>query len=418
MASMTVREARLEAAARRASFLAAASSALAESLDYRRTLRTVAELAVPTIADWCTVTVIDADGALQRVAVVHSDPAREALTREYMAKFPPGAHRASAFADIARDRKAVLVNDVGDELVAAVSQGEDHLRVLRGLGVKSCIMVPLASERAFIGVISFMLSDTPRTYGPEDLELAQDLAARAGLAVENARLYEEQRQAVALRDTFLSVASHELRTPLTALRLRVELVDRTVRTAEGDLAERLRPQIASMQTQIERLDGLASVLLDVSRIVSGRLHVDVEDVDVAPIVRDVVARFADASIAVAAPESLTLRTDPTRFEQIAVNLVDNAVKYGEGRPIEVAVEATPDLVVLAVTDRGIGVPETHRARIFERFERAVSARNYAGLGLGLFIVRSICEALGGRIELDAAPDRTTFRVTLPREPHA
>jgi signal transduction histidine kinase len=169
-----------------------------------------------------------------------------------------------------------------------------------------------------------------------------------------------------------------------------------------------------MQSQIRRLDGLVGALLDVSRIVSGRLHLDIETVDVVPIVREVVARFESASIALAAPDSLTVQTDPLRLEQIAVNLVDNAVKYGQGKPIEVAVEANSTFFTIGVTDRGIGIPEEHRARIFDRFERAVSSRNYAGLGLGLFIVRSICEALGGTIELDAAEGRTTFRVSLPR----
>jgi signal transduction histidine kinase len=413
------REALLEAAARRSAFLAAASSALAESLDYRITLRRVAELAVPAIADWCTVTVVDEVGALRRVAVVHSDPAREALTREYEAKFPPGAHRGGAFADVARTRKPVLMNDLGEQVISDAAQNEDHLRVLRGLGVRSCIMVPLASSRDFIGVISFMISDSPRRYGPDDLHLAQDLAARAGLAVENARLYEEQRKAVELRDTFLSVASHELRAPLGALSLRVDLMERIVadeKAADEKLGAKLEPQLGAMRRQIHRLDALLHALLDVSRITSGRLHLDLGDACAASIVRDAVTRFT-ANVSLDAPDALPMHTDAMRIEQVAVNLIDNAVKYGAGKPVEVRLaqegDATSSWMVLEVTDHGIGIAKENQARIFERFERAVPPRSYKGLGLGLYIVRNICEALGGEVSVESEPGRTTFRVRLP-----
>lgn len=431
---------RVEAAERRASFLAAASSALAESLDYGVTLRKVAQLAVPTIADWCTVTVIQEDGAFRRVAVVHSDPAKADLARAYEQGFPPESHRNDSLGAVARAQRPILLNDLDETALRAAAQDEEHLRILRALGVSSCIMVPLVSRARQLGVISFMLGDESRRFRNEDLSLAEDLSARAALAIENALLFQAERrseeglramidslaEAVAARDTFLSVASHELKTPVTSLMLRLDSLARALTRTETMPHERMRDHVEAARTQLGRLDALISALLDVSRIASGRLHLEIGDTDAAAVLRDVVSRLeahaarAGSTITVDAPTSLPMRSDAMRLEQIAVNLLENAVKYGAGKPIELHLAASDASVTLRVVDHGIGIAEADQARVFERFERAVSARNYGGLGLGLFIVRTLCEALGGSIAVESAPGvETTFRVVLPlssREP--
>lgn len=249
-------------------------------------------------------------------------------------------------------------------------------------------------------------------------------------ASERARAYEE---AVKARDEFLSVASHELKTPMTSLQLQVESLLRanalshTTDTADraGEPAGRNARRLEIMSRQVRRLSTLIETLLDVSRIASGKLLLCPDEVDLAHLTRDVVARFAheaeaaSAVVRVAGDPVLEGRWDPMRLEQILTNLISNALKYGAGRPVEVTVTGTAEKVHIAVRDQGIGIAPADRARVFERFERAEGQRNITGLGLGLWITRRIVEAMGGRILLvSEAGQGSTFTVELPRRASA
>lgn len=228
---------------------------------------------------------------------------------------------------------------------------------------------------------------------------------------------QELESAVQARDAFLSAASHELRTPLTSLSLVVQALVRQGRGASGDaLAQRL----ATMQRQVGRLARLVDELLDVSRIASGKLRLDLEEVELGALVREVVARLEADHAPGASPVTLDLaaavvgRWDRLRLDQILVNLLTNAQKYGEGRPIHVAMTERGGIVALAVRDRGIGIPAAEQERIFERFERGSAARNLGGIGLGLWIVRELASSLGGAVSVESAPGvGSTFTVTLP-----
>ncbi len=179
---------------RRYRFLSSASAALAESLDYQRTLQRVAELAVPDIADWCTVTVVDAHGAVRRLAVVHADPAKRELTEEYQRKFPPTEHRSNQLLKVLEQGTASLSVRVTDQDLVQAAQSEDHLRIMRGLGTASCVIVPMVARGEILGVISLIRGDGPRALRGADVEVAEQLAHRAALAVDNARLYRETRR--------------------------------------------------------------------------------------------------------------------------------------------------------------------------------------------------------------------------------
>ena len=246
----------------------------------------------------------------------------------------------------------------------------------------------------------------------EHENLLREQAARAAVeerALENARLYQAAREAVAVRDEFLSVASHELRTPLTAMLLTVQGLERVVQRSQ-DVAQ-----------QLGRLIKLVDSLLDVSRIAAGRMEISTEEFDISALAKEVAARFLEAArengstLVVRAPDRLVGVWDPMRVDQVLTNLLSNAVKFGAGKPIELALQGDDAAVRLVVADRGIGISKDKIASVFERFERAVSVRKYGGLGLGLYIARQLVEAHGGRIEVQSEPGQgSTFIVQLPR----
>jgi c-di-GMP phosphodiesterase len=254
--------------------------------------------------------------------------------------------------------------------------------------------------------------------------------AREELAASQARQAREQaareaaEQAVRGRDEFLSIASHELRTPVTSLQFAVQAILRLMQ--KGTLAEQppetVRDVLETAERQSRKLARLIDTLLDVSRIHAGRLTVTRAPVDLADVARDVVrqaegeARRAACFVTLHAEGPVIGMWDGARLEQVVTNLLDNALKYGAGRPVDVRVQADAGGARLTVTDRGIGISPERQAHIFERFERAASAEHYGGLGLGLYIVRRILEALGGTIQVDSRPGQgSTFVVELPLE---
>lgn len=241
------------------------------------------------------------------------------------------------------------------------------------------------------------------------------------------RIAEQDRDlrgALQAREVFIGVASHELRTPLTALRLQIHALERALpRIDNPPLRERMRVQLELLGRQADRLTQLVESLLDVTRAMSGRFELSVEEYDLRDAVLDVAARFqdqaarADCTLEVHAPEPCPGLWDRLRVEQILSNLLSNAIKFGSGKPIRVAVVCTPSQVELRVQDRGIGIAPEDHARIFERFEQASTPRPFGGLGLGLWIVRQITTAMAGSIRVSSElGSGATFTVVLPRVP--
>jgi signal transduction histidine kinase len=224
-----------------------------------------------------------------------------------------------------------------------------------------------------------------------------------------------------VRDEFLSVASHELKTPLTPLSLKLQVLAREVeQQPDTPFTRRVQGYIDTGRKQISKLTELIGDLLDVSRIGAGRLQLARTEVDLGALAREVASRFEPA--AALAGTALSVRVehtcvgswDPARIEQVLTNLLDNALKYGFGRPVSLHVRAEGERAVVTVRDHGIGIEPAHLARIFERFERAVSERHYGGLGLGLYITRELVQAHGGTIRVESEPNvRTLFTVELP-----
>jgi signal transduction histidine kinase len=275
------------------------------------------------------------------------------------------------------------------------------------------LIAPLVAHGHKIGLLVFGRTD--RAYAPKELTFVEEIAHRAALALDNARLFREAKDAVRARDEFIGIASHELRTPLTPLRL---TLDALLRAHGGD--ERLRPSTERAIRQVSRLSALIDQLLDVTRILEGRVSLDREEVDLAELFREVVARFqptaerSGSTIEILISGPVLGWWDPLRIDQILTNLVSNAIKYGGSAPIQVSLDCGPERAVIRVRDRGIGISTEDQARIFQRFERAVSARNYGGFGLGLWIVKKLVEQMGGTIQVESELERgSTFIVDLP-----
>jgi PAS domain S-box-containing protein len=409
-------------------FLSEASTVLASSLDYEATLRNVARLAVPALADWCMVDLVQSHGELERVAAVCGLPEDSGLVQQVM-RFgvtPQGNLRHPITQAFVQGRP-MLIERFTPELIQKIAQNEEHARLIATLAAHSLISAPLVVRGRTLGVITFFTSRSGRHYSVTELSLLEDLARRAALSVENARLYREAQDAVRLRDEFLSIASHELKTPLTPLSLKLQmLASEARRQPESPFRRSVENYVAVGTRQVKKLSELVSDLLDVARIAGGRLRLELEDVELGALVREVVTRYEPEAARAGSrltleetPGAVTGYWDRLRLEQVITNLVDNAIKYGSGKPIHVSLDADAGRARLRVKDEGIGIAPEHLSRIFERFERAVSDRHYGGLGLGLYITRTIVEALGGKIQVESTPGlETTFTVVLPRKPAA
>jgi signal transduction histidine kinase len=259
------------------------------------------------------------------------------------------------------------------------------------------------------------LASCGHLYTNDDLELVEELGRRAAMAVQDARLYAEAREALWVREEFLSIAAHEIRTPVTSIHLSVQGLHDRDRTSQE--ARRL---FAIVEREDRRLSRLVDELLDLGRLRSGRLLLELRPVDLVHVVRDVADGLAaerarsGSELSLVSDAQVVGNWDRSRVEQVVANLLSNAIKFGQGKPIRVEVRAEGDRAVLRVIDQGMGIPEQKQSRIFEPFERAVRERAYGGLGLGLYIVHTIVEALGGAVRVQSAPGAgATFTVELP-----
>ncbi|WP_338266002.1 GAF domain-containing sensor histidine kinase [Corallococcus caeni] len=409
---------RRKEAEERLQLLLDASRVLALRLDdVEEALPQVARLVVDHVATGCLVDLSAPDGTLRQVAAAHRMAGHDALLRS-----PPGrARRASHPAlQCFRTGEVCFLSRLDLQLRDEVFATDAQRPLVQSLSPTSALSVPLRARGRTLGVITLFTADPQRTLVAADVTMAEELALRVSVALENARLFHDAQSAVRLRDEFLSVASHELKTPLTSLILQHNLIARALEVAgtQGPVTGKLN----TAQRQVHRLTALVDNLLDVSRLSLGKLALERAEVDLAQLTRDAVERLEDVftqarcPLRLELPRTLTGQWDSLRLDQVLVNLLTNAAKYGAGHPVTVraGVDAS-DEAWLEVRDEGIGIEADALPRLFGRFERAVSERHYGGLGLGLYISRQIVEALGGRIDVDSQPGQgATFTLRLPR----
>lgn len=399
-------------------FLSDATALLAASLDYPKTLHEIAHLAVPRLADWCAVALVERDGSVRQVAVAHTDPARVELARDLGTRYPVDPNAPVGVPAVIRSGKPELARDIPDELLVRVARDEEHLRIIRELGLKSYMVVPMIARDRVLGAITLVSAESGHRYDEGDLAYAQHLARRAALAIDNARLYEEAREATRLREQVLAIVSHDLRNPLGAIQMSSTLLAKRFPGASTD--PRLRRHVDTIQRSAGRMERLISDLLDVASIQAGRLAVELKDEPLGPIIDEAVEMRGPAaiesgiSLRTEIDRSLFIRADHARMLQVFGNLLGNAIKFcRSGDSITLRAEPKAREVVFSIGDTGPGISAEEAVHVFDPYW---SAQRHArkGTGLGLFITKGIVEAHGGRIWVESKPRKgSTFFFTVP-----
>ena len=345
-------------------FLAEASKLLGSSLDYRTTLAAVAQLGVPQIADWCAVDMLADDGTIEQLAVAHVDPDKAQWARELNAANPPDPHAPTGVPNVLRTGRSEFYPVLTDEMLVAAAKNEEELALIRRIGFSSAMTVPLRIRERAIGAITFVAAESGRHYTGADLAFAEEVASRAALAVENARLYRDAQRAIAVRDEFMSLASHELKTPVTSLKMYTQVLQRQAeRRGDADLADRL----VKMDRQTDKLTGLINDLLNVARIQTGQLEYVDEAVDLNAIVQECVDTIqpttATHHIMVEGTIDGRAWGDSERIGQVVTNLLTNAIKYSpQADRVIVRLDTRGGGAIVSVRDFGIGIADEQREK--------------------------------------------------------
>jgi signal transduction histidine kinase len=405
-----------DVAARRAAFLAQTVTVLDSALEPEATLVSLARLAIPALADCAVVDLVTDEGNIQRIDVVDIDPTRRDATQA-IRRIPPEIRGDGPFARAIRTGQPALLSNVGEHARSTTLRPEsEYQRLIRAVSCEALLLIPLVARGQTLGLLT-LGSRTPDRYGAADLSLAQELAARAAVALENGRLYREAQAASRAKDEFLATVSHELRTPINAVlgwaaMLRTEQIDPSRAAYACEAIER------SARAQAQLLEQL----LDVSRIVSGKLELRIAPVHVEAIIGaalDAVRPAADEKhvrVVTKIERGIPLIFgDPERLQQVVINVLSNAVKFSpEEGVVEVELERQEDVARVIVSDHGIGIPSEFLPYVFDRLRQGANGGN-RGLGLGLWIVRDIVERHGGTVtaESDGEGRGSTFTVTLP-----
>ena len=397
-----------------------ASRVLNASLDYEATLASLARLLVPALADGCTIDVAEPGEPPRTLAHAHVDPAKDALGLELRARFPPAADASHGLTHVLRTGRPEVTTRLAASSGDLAADAPEHRRMVEALGVRSQLIVPMIARGRTVGAMTLVSTRDELRYRDEDLPVFEELALRAALALDNARLYRDAQEANRTKDEFLGTVSHELRTPLTAI-LGWAHILRKKRRDDPELGRGLAIIERNAKTQAQIIEDI----LDVSRIISGKLRIDLKPLDVRPSLRaalDVVRPGAEAreiKLELEIADELgEVLADADRLQQVVWNLLSNAVKFTpKGGTITVRAERVGSSAKISVRDTGKGIAPEFLPHVFERFQQADSStsRAHAGLGLGLSIVRHIVELHGGAVRAESAGrgKGATFSVEVP-----
>ncbi|HEX6368914.1 MAG TPA: GAF domain-containing sensor histidine kinase [Longimicrobium sp.] len=438
----------------RFAFLAETSRCLANSLDFETTLSTGAGLALPYFGTWCMVDIVEADGTIRRVAVIHPDPAKQRQARKFYDAHPPGPGDPLGAARVIRTLESQFVLAYDDDVLEGIDE-EEHRLLLQDLGAASFLMVPMMARGRTLGAITFV-SDHRREYDDADLLLAEDLGRRCAMAVDNACLYaaseearraaEEARTAATLtarraeelldeanlarheaeaanraRKAFLGTISHEFRTPLTAVQ---GFADLLTAEAAGPLNEKQRHNVERIRGASDHLLTLIGEILTFAQQQSGRSELRLREVDLAVVVREaamIVKPLAAAkglAFPLRVPEGpIPFHTDAGKVRLIILNLAANAVKFTEAGEVrlELDLDVADGALLLRVGDTGMGIAAEHADLVFDPFWQVDQSNARAGgTGLGLAVARQLAGLLGGELTMESEPGGgSVFTVRLP-----
>lgn len=406
-----------EAAEHRAQFLARAGEFLNSSLEYDATFERLAALIVPAIATFCVIDIVDDRGAPQRVQVVHERPEMRSAARR-LADYPRERQRVYLTSDAIHRGKSRLMSRVDDAFLGMVAENAEHLSVLRALAPASYIVAPLIARGRILGAIALCRDETAPPYDEADLRMAEDLAHRAALALDNARLYDQARRSAQARDDMLGLVSHDLRNPLSAISMCVHaLLERD----DTEPARRVE-LLGIVRDSADWANRMIEDLLDVSAIEAGRLSLERRPVDPVLVAAQAMQLFEPMAeeqgitLDLDLPEYLPrIHADSERLLQALGNLLGNALKFTpSGGHVRIHGSSDGTHVVLSVADTGPGVPAEDVPFIFDRFWHARRTAKARGTGLGLAIVKGIAGAHNGRAWVDAvAGGGSRFSIAIP-----
>jgi signal transduction histidine kinase len=407
--------------AERAAFLAEISRVLATSLDYAETLASLAHATVPFLGDACVIYHLVGHTTLRRLALAHVDAETEQVLREVQL-FEIPLEADIPVARVVRSGRPEVENQVAATIGEQIHTAPVYQAIVRRLAPRAYICVPLTTRGRTLGAVAFIVTERDRQYAATDIALAEEVAQRAALALDNARLYQDAQDAIAVRDQFLSIAAHELKTPLTSLLGNVQAMERRAQR-DGSLPERELRAAHIINEQAKRLSKMVAALLDISRLEQGKLTIERAPVDLCALVKRIVEEvqpgLATHMVECVIPDesSIIIDGDELRLEQVLQNLISNAVKYSiNGGPVRVRVEQRGNTACVAVTDQGMGIPAGDIPRLFERFYRASNTdeQHISGMGIGLYIVKEIVSMHSGSVGVESTEGSgSTFTICLP-----
>jgi signal transduction histidine kinase/limonene-1,2-epoxide hydrolase len=418
-----------EAARRRAAFLAEAGRLLAESVDQSSTLVALTKLALPTLGAWCIVDILEEGGAIRRLGIYHPDPGKQKLAQKLESSWAPEPDDPFGAPAMAREARTISITDDIEATLAATAHSPENLHILRQLGIGSLLTVPLLARNRLLGAITFVSAQRDLSYSSEDVQLAEDVATRGALALDNAQVYDLalvlQRSAETAnraKTAFLGAMSHELRTPLNAIGGYIDILDMGLR---GPVTEKQHADFARVKTNQQHLAILITEILNFVRVGSGRVSYAVTDVKARDAIQHTIELieplFGQKGIVfdgVTGDSSIVARADPERVTQILINLLSNAIKFTQpGGHVSAECAATADTVTLRVSDTGIGIAAEKHEAIFEPFiqlKESLTDRE-GGVGLGLAISRDLARAMNGDLTVESAEGKgARFTLSLPR----
>jgi PAS domain S-box-containing protein len=384
-------------------FLARASAELGELVQQEDTLARVVKLAVPDFADWCAVDLLDEKRILKRVAVAHIDPAKVELAHAIHEDYPPDPNTSNGTWEVIRSGKSSYIPEISDELLESSIKDQAYLKIIRALGLRSYIGVPIRVRGETVGVLTFISAESMHVYSQTDVDFAEDVGRRAAVAMENSMLYQSLQQNDRRKDDFLAMLAHELRNPLAPISAASHLL-----AAQTDPAK-VRKMSEIISRQVAHMTGLVNDLLDVSRVTRGHVELENEIVDLREALNQAIEQVSPSieskrqqlSLMQLTETALWVQGDEKRLVQVIANLLNNASKFtGECGHINIRTRCADGRVTISVADNGIGMTEELLAGAFDLFVQGKTTidRSQGGLGLGLALVKHIVELHGGRVK--------------------
>lgn len=417
-----------EAARRRAAFLAEAGRLLSQSVDQASTLLALSKLALPSLDAWCIVDILEEGGAIHRLGIYHPDPQKQELAQRLEATWVPETDDPFGAPAMLRDARTIAITENVEATLAATAHSVENLVILRQLGIGSLLTVPLVARNRLLGAITFVGAQSGG-YNADDVQLAEDLAGRGALALDNAQMYDLalvlQRSAETAdraKTAFLGAMSHELRTPLNAIGGYIDLLDMGLR---GPVTEHQHAAFARVKTNQQHLALLITEILTFARVGTGRVSYMIRDLPVCEVLQHAIELveplFAQKGLAfegVTGDKSILAAGDRERVTQILVNLLSNAIKFTpSGGRISAECGATGDTAQIRITDTGLGIAPDKQEAIFEPFLQLKEglADRESGVGLGLSISRDLARAMNGDLTVESKVGKgSCFILSLPR----